>query len=68
MATPRSTRSTGLLCVPCEGTIVPSVSNPTRLTLAPAGSTWGGPGGNKWAEALREKASSGGQWTLRAAT
>lgn len=31
--------------------------NPTRLTLAPAGSTGGGPGGNKWAEALPEAAS-----------
>ena len=46
-----------LVCVPCKGTVVPSVANPIRLTLAPAGSTWGGPGGNKWAEALQEKAS-----------
>jgi hypothetical protein len=26
-------------------------------TLAPAGSTWSGPGGNKWPEALQEKPS-----------
>src|SRR3954465_4289565 len=29
---------------------------PGRQTLAPAGSTWSGPGGDKWSEALREKA------------
>lgn len=32
-------------------------ANPTRLTLAPAGSARGGPGGNEWAEAFLETAS-----------
>jgi hypothetical protein len=32
-------------------------ANPTRLILAPAGSTRSGPGGNEWAEALLETAS-----------
>jgi len=36
--------------------------------LVPAGSTWGGPGGDKWAEALQEKAPSGSQQAMRAAT
>ncbi len=57
----------GALGVPCKGAVVPSASNPTRLTFAPAGSTWGGPVGNKWAEAPQEKASLGGQRALRAA-
>ena len=33
--------------------------NLARRTVAPAGSTRSGPGGDKWAEALREKALSG---------
>ena len=41
--------------------LFPRVTNPDRLTLAPAGSTWGGPGGNKWAEALQEKILLGDQ-------
>src|SRR3712207_8884151 len=39
-----------------------------RQTLAPAGSTRGGSGGDEWSEALREKALKGGQRTVRAAT
>jgi len=42
--------------------------NPGRQTLAPAGSTRGGSGGDEWPEALREKTPSGGQRTVRAAT
>jgi hypothetical protein len=42
--------------------------NPGRQTLAPAGSTRGGPGGDEWPEALREKSPIGGQRTVRAAT
>lgn len=42
--------------------------SPTRLTLSPAGSTGGGPGGNKWAEALPETASQGSQQVMRAVT
>jgi hypothetical protein len=42
--------------------------NPGRQTLAPAGSTRGGPGGDEWPEALREKSPLGGQRTVRAAT
>jgi hypothetical protein len=50
-----------------------STGGPQRLsnrqTLAPAGSTWSRSGGaNPWAEALQEKASLGGQRTVRAAT
>jgi hypothetical protein len=41
--------------------------NPARRTVAPAGSTRSGPGGDKWAEALREKALSEGQRSVRAA-
>lgn len=36
--------------------------------LVPAGSTWGGPGGDEWAEALQEKAPLGSQQAVRAAT
>ena len=36
--------------------------------LVPAGSTWGGPGGDKWAEALQDKAPLGSQQAMRAAT
>jgi len=43
-------------------------ANPTRLTFAPAGSTWGGSGGNEWAEALQEKVSLGDQRAMRAVT
>jgi hypothetical protein len=43
-----------------EGALDPSVES-DPATLAPAGSTGGGPGGNEWTEALRGKASLGGQ-------
>ena len=36
-------------------------------TLAPAGSTRGGSGGDEWSEAPRETAPLGGQWAMRAA-
>ena len=36
--------------------------------LVPAGSTWGGSGGDKWSEALQEKAPLGSQRAIRAAT
>jgi hypothetical protein len=36
--------------------------------LVPAGSTWGGPGGDEWAEALQETAPLGSQQAMRAAT
>ena len=36
--------------------------------LVPAGSTWGGPGGDKWAEVLQEKAPFGSQQAVRAVT
>src|SRR3954468_12841429 len=36
-------------------------------TLAPAGSTRGGSGGDEWSEALREKVSFGDQRAMRAA-
>jgi hypothetical protein len=36
--------------------------------LVPAGSTWGGPGGDEWAEALQGKAPLGSQQAVRAAT
>ncbi len=48
-------------------TILPG-GNPGRQTLAPAGSTRGGSGGDEWSEALREKGPVGGQRTVRAAT
>jgi len=41
--------------------------NPGRQTLAPAGSTRGGSGGDEWSEALREKVPSGDQRAIRAA-
>src|SRR4029453_7782730 len=40
---------------------------PHPATLAPAGSTRGGEGGNEWSEALREKVPSGDQRAMRAA-
>ncbi len=48
-------------------TVLPG-GNPGRQTLAPAGSTRGGSGGDEWSEALREKGPVGGQRTVRAAT
>ena len=54
-------------CALLRCTILPG-SSPGRQTLAPAGSTRGGSGGDEWSEALREKAPSGGQRTVRAAT
>ena len=42
--------------------------SPTRPTCAPAGSTGSGAGGNEWTEALLEKAPTGGQQVMRAAT
>jgi hypothetical protein len=36
--------------------------------LVPAGSTWGGSGGDKWTEALQEKAPYGSQQAMWAAT
>jgi len=36
-------------------------------TLAPAGNTRSGSGGDKWSEAHREKRPSGVQWAMRAA-
>src|SRR3954467_4514280 len=40
---------------------------PHPATLAPAGSTRGGSGGDEWSEALREKVPSGDQRAIRAA-
>lgn len=50
-----------LLCVPCQGVSFLRVKYPTGLTVVPAGSTQGDSGGDKWVEALWEKASLGGQ-------
>src|SRR3954463_12135123 len=41
-------------CALSRRTILPG-GNPGRQTLAPAGSTRGGSGGDEWSEALREK-------------
>src|SRR4051794_33163701 len=54
-------------CALSRRTILPG-GNPGRQTLAPAGSTRGGSGGDEWSEALREKGPEGGQRTVRAAT
>ena len=43
------------VCALPRCTVLPG-GNPGRQTLAPAGSTRSGPGGNEWSEALREKA------------
>jgi hypothetical protein len=40
---------------------------PGRLPVVPAESTWGGSGGDEWAEALQEKAVLDGQRTMQAA-
>jgi len=58
--------SVGMCALP-RCTALPG-GNPGRQTLAPAGSTRGGSGGDEWPEALREKTPSGGQRTVRAAT
>jgi hypothetical protein len=55
------------VCALPRCTVLPG-ENPGRLTLAPAGSTRGGSGGDEWSEALRETTSSGGQRTARAVT
>src|SRR6202040_2369315 len=56
-----------ILCALTRCTVLPG-ERPGRQTLAPAGSTRGGSGGDEWSEALQETASSGGQRTVRAAT
>src|SRR3954447_24490852 len=56
-----------VLCALTRCTVLPG-GNPGRQTLAPAGSTRGGSGGDEWSEALREKGPEGGQRTVRAAT
>ena len=61
-------RSTVFVCVPWSRCTVLPGGNPGRQTLAPAGSTRGGSGGDEWSEALREKTPLGGQRTVRAAT
>ncbi len=43
------------MCALPRCTVLPG-GNPGRQTLAPAGSTRSGPGGDEWSEALREKA------------
>ncbi len=55
------------VCALARCTVLPG-ENPGRQTLAPAGSTRGGSGGDEWPEALREKTPLGGQRTVRAAT
>ena len=56
-----------IVCALPRCTVLPG-GNPGRQTLAPAGSTRGGPGGDEWPEALREKSPLGGQRTVRAVT
>ena len=46
------------MCALKRCTVLPG-ENPGRQTLAPAGSTRGGSGGDEWPEALREKAPQG---------
>ena len=43
-----------------------SGGNPDRRRFVPAGSTWGGSGGNEWTEALQEKAPLGSQQAVQA--
>jgi hypothetical protein len=50
--------SLSLACALRRRTILPG-GNPGRQTLAPAGSTRGGSGGDEWPEALRETAPQG---------
>jgi hypothetical protein len=47
------------VCALTRCTVLPG-GNPGRQTLAPAGSTRGGSGGDEWSEALREKAPLAG--------
>src|SRR3954447_15390075 len=62
---PRNSASGSIVCLAkvhrCRG----CKSHPA--TLAPAGSTRGGSGGDEWSEALREKVPSGDQRVIRAA-
>jgi hypothetical protein len=44
-----------------KGAFLRPGEKPGRQTVVPAGSARSGSGGNEWAEALREKASLGGQ-------
>ena len=55
------------VCALTRCTVLPG-GNPGRQTLAPAGSTRGGSGGDEWSEALRETVPLGDQRTVRAAT
>ena len=55
------------MCALTRCTVLPGES-PGRQTLAPAGSTRSGSGGDEWPEALREKTPLGGQRTVQAAT
>jgi hypothetical protein len=41
-----------VLCALLRRTLPSGVGDPGPATVAPAGSTWSGPGGDKWAEAL----------------
>src|SRR5271167_3844866 len=56
-----------VVCALPRCTVLPG-GNPGRQTLAPAGNTRGGSGGDEWPEALREKTPIGGQRTVRAVT
>src|SRR3954471_9305614 len=56
-----------VVCALIRRIVLPG-GNPGRQTLAPAGSTRGGSGGDEWPEAPREKSPVGGQRTVRAAT
>src|SRR3984957_15801508 len=47
-----------IVCALPRCTVLPG-GNPGRQTLAPAGSTRGGSGGDEWPEALREKTRRG---------
>src|SRR6478752_3270658 len=55
------------VCALKRCTVLPG-ENPGRQTLAPAGSTRGGSGGDEWPEATSRKGPAGGKRSVRAAT